>query len=84
MTYYTYTEGPLGRMLFTADTQALTSVYFIGQKYEAKPRPDWVEEDHIPVFTALRGQLARYFKGELSTFDVPLAPRGTPFQQRVW
>ena len=84
MTYYTYTEGPLGRMLFTADTQALTSVYFIGQKYEAKPRPDWVEEDHIPVFTALRGQLARYFKGKLSTFDLPLAPRGTPFQQRVW
>ena len=84
MTYYTYTEGPLGRMLFTADTQALTGVYFIGQKYEAKPRPDWVEEDHIPVFTALRGQLARYFKGELSTFDLPLAPRGTPFQQRVW
>src|SRR4051812_15043642 len=84
MTHYTYTEGPLGRMLFTANAQALTGVYFIGQKYEAKPRPDWVEEDHIPVFTALRGQLARYFKGELSTFDVPLAPRGTPFQQRVW
>jgi len=84
MTYYTYTEGPLGRMLFTADAQALTGVYFIGQKYEAKPRPDWVEEDHVPVFTALRGQLARYFKGELGTFNLPLAPPGTPFQQRVW
>src|SRR5215208_500368 len=54
MTYYTYTEGPLGRMLFTADAEALTGVYFIGQKYEAKLRADWVEEDHIPVFTALR------------------------------
>ena len=84
MTYYTYTEGPLGRMLFTVDADALTGVYFIGQKYQATPRPDWVEEDHIPAFTALRAQLAQYFKGELGTFDLPLAVRGTPFQQRVW
>jgi len=84
MTYYTYSEGPLGRMLFTADEQAVTGMYFIGQKYEAVPRSDWIEEDHIPVFTALRGQLAEYFKGERETFDVPLAARGTPFQQRVW
>ena len=84
MTYYTYTEGPLGRMLFTAEADALSGMYFIGQKYEAKPQAGWVEEDHVPVFTALRGQLARYFKGELRTFDLPLATRGTPFQQRVW
>jgi methylated-DNA-[protein]-cysteine S-methyltransferase len=84
MTYYTYTEGPLGRMLFTADTDALTGMYFIGQKYEAAPRPEWAEEDHIPVFTALRAQLAQYFKGELGIFDLPLAARGTAFQQRVW
>jgi methylated-DNA-[protein]-cysteine S-methyltransferase len=84
MTYYTYSEGPLGRMLFTADEQALTGMYFIGQKYEAAPRSDWIEEDHIPVFTALRGQLAEYFKGERESFDVPLSARGTPFQQRVW
>ena len=84
MTYYSYTEGPLGRMLFTADPQGLSGVYFVGQKYEAEPRADWVEEDHVPVFAALRGQLAQYFKGERGTFDVPLVARGTPFQQRVW
>lgn len=29
-------------------------------------------------------QLRAYFRGERTTFDLPLAPRGTAFQQRVW
>src|SRR5262249_23174564 len=52
MTYYSYTEGPSGRMLFTADGHALTGMYFVGQKHEATPRSDWVEEDHVPLFVA--------------------------------
>jgi methylated-DNA-[protein]-cysteine S-methyltransferase len=28
--------------------------------------------------------LASYFRGERKTFDIALAPKGTPFQQRVW
>ncbi len=31
-----------------------------------------------------RAQLAAYFKGERLHFDLPLAPQGTVFQQRVW
>ena len=37
-----------------------------------------------PVFDALRAQLAEYFAGRRTAFDLPLAPRGTPFQRRVW
>ena len=29
-------------------------------------------------------QLDRYFEGTLTEFDLPLGPRGTPFQQQVW
>jgi len=29
-------------------------------------------------------QLQEYFNGERQTFDFPLAPKGTDFQQRVW
>lgn len=29
-------------------------------------------------------QLAAYFAGELTAFDLPLAPAGTEFQQKVW
>jgi len=31
-----------------------------------------------------RDQLFAYFDGQLTTFDLPLAPPGTPFQRRVW
>ncbi|MBP4050779.1 methylated-DNA--[protein]-cysteine S-methyltransferase [Chromobacterium violaceum] len=29
-------------------------------------------------------QLAEYQAGDRQTFDLPLAPQGTPFQQKVW
>ena len=29
-------------------------------------------------------QLQQYFQGERHRFDLPIAPRGTAFQQRVW
>jgi methylated-DNA-[protein]-cysteine S-methyltransferase len=31
-----------------------------------------------------REQLHGYFDGELTQFDLPLAPIGTPYQRRVW
>lgn len=33
---------------------------------------------------AARVQVRAYFAGKRNTFDLPLAPTGTPFQQRVW
>lgn len=36
------------------------------------------------AFKFLRTQLEAYFKGNLRTFNVPLAPEGTDFQIRVW
>ena len=35
-------------------------------------------------FALLRAQLDEYFAGEIDTFEVPLAPAGTPWQQAVW
>jgi len=36
------------------------------------------------VLRRAAAQLAEYFAGARRDFDVPLAPRGTGFQQRVW
>jgi methylated-DNA-[protein]-cysteine S-methyltransferase len=36
------------------------------------------------VLADARAQLTAYFAGTRVAFDLPLAPLGTPFQQRVW
>lgn len=37
-----------------------------------------------PISQALKTQIAQYFSGTRHTFQLPLAPQGTPFQQKVW
>ena len=36
------------------------------------------------LLNACAAKLQAYFAGRLTNFSVPLAPRGTPFQQTVW
>ena len=41
-------------------------------------------EDDNPLLRSAVDQLAAYFTRDLKEFDLPLAPRGSDFQQRVW
>ena len=76
---WTVVESPVGPLLLVAGDDALTGVRF--SPFEPPPGdPD----DDAPVLAAARDQLAAYFAGELRDFDLPLAPRGTPFRLRVW
>lgn len=49
---------------------------------DGRPRGD--RDDAHPVLAEAARQLAAYFAGELSDFDLPLAPHGTVWQQQVW
>lgn len=49
----------------------------------SQPRGDRLTWDPARS-AAVAAQLAEYFRGERREFDLPLAPRGTPFQLRVW
>lgn len=42
------------------------------------------DQDATPLLRRARDQLHAYFDGELTVFELPLAPAGTPYQQRVW
>lgn len=42
-----------------------------------------IVEDEVALAPAL-AQLTEYFAGTRRAFDLPLAPRGTPFQHAVW
>ena len=37
-----------------------------------------------PLLERLRGEMNEYFQGERQQFTLPLTPRGTPFQDKVW
>ena len=86
MTSYMMNKSPVGELLLvgeeTADGAALTSVSMTGQRYAPRIQDDWRLSPG--AFTDAAGQLEAYFAGELTVFDLDLAPRGTPFQQRIW
>ena len=37
-----------------------------------------------PLLEKAKAQLNEYFDSARTTFDLPLSPRGTPFQRSVW
>ena len=37
-----------------------------------------------PLLDEAKRQLDAYFEGRLTVFDLPLRPRGTPFQEALW
>ena len=83
-TSYDYYDSPHGRMLLTAEENAITSVSFIGQKYAPRVQREWQRDArHAPIRQAKR-ELAEYFGGRRKRFSVKLAPQGTPFQRAVW
>lgn len=87
----TVLDTPLGRMLGATVDDGLAFLEFDDRRmletnYEAMRQRFGcavVPGEH-PHLDRLRDELARYFAGELRDFSVPVAPRGTSFQTRVW
>ena len=84
MTLYTWIDSPLGRILLTSDGEKLTGLHFEREKYFPRIVEDWLESPRALVLARAARQIHEYFAGERDRFDLPLAPAGTPFQQRVW
>ena len=79
---YTVIDSPLGPVLVAGDAAGLRHISFLAGTAALQPGPEWTR-DEAPLREALR-QLCAYFAGALRHFELPLAPRGTEFQQRVW
>jgi methylated-DNA-[protein]-cysteine S-methyltransferase len=81
---YTHIDTPLGTMIAAAKDGRLAILSFLGQKHFPADAKDWLRQPADPLLVALRSWLKGYFSGMNSELDLPLAPRGTPFQQAVW
>ncbi len=75
--------SPIGELLITASDSGLTGVWFPGTGEVAAP-PDDGRGPASAVLARTCEQLAEYFAGRRTTFDIPLDPLGTAFQRRVW
>jgi methylated-DNA-[protein]-cysteine S-methyltransferase len=79
---YSTLDSPIGTLLLVGDGRALHGLYMQEGRTAAVVRADWQEADE--PFAAARDQLDEYFTGQRTSFDLPLALHGTPFQRRVW
>jgi len=86
MTRYAMIDTALGAAYATADERgALTGLYFVKARHAPKIAGSWRRCDAAEApFAECARQLREYFEGARHAFDLPLAPRGTAFQQRVW
>jgi len=80
--YYDRFDTPIGPLTVAGDGHAVAHILFAENRHDARGREDWIA-DPAPLREA-REQLLQYLHGERATFELPLAPRGTPFQLRVW
>ena len=67
-------HSPLGELTITEEDGAIVAL-------------DWGrgrDQTETPLLRLAREQLHDYFDGCRTAFDLPLAPAGTPFRQKVW
>jgi methylated-DNA-[protein]-cysteine S-methyltransferase len=79
---YTTIESPIGELLLLGDGGVLHGLYVQEAPKPTALQPGW--RANRGAFADVRRQLAEYFAGDRTAFDVPLAAAGTPFQRAVW
>jgi methylated-DNA-[protein]-cysteine S-methyltransferase len=75
MLYSSSFESPLGWIAAYSNGETIREVLFVDEV---------TESNDCDVSRLAISQLQEYFSGARTTFDLPLAPQGTEFEQRVW
>lgn len=84
MIYICRYASPLGQITMAGEGDALTGLWFDGQKYFASTLPADCRESVIPVFEEAKKWLDIYFCGEEPGFTPKLMLRGSEFRRMVW
>jgi methylated-DNA-[protein]-cysteine S-methyltransferase len=79
---YATLDSPIGPLLLAGDAEGLRYLSFVRGDRPTAVAAEWQQDPGS--FTHVMDELAAYFSGSLTRFTVTLAPRGTPFQLRVW
>jgi methylated-DNA-[protein]-cysteine S-methyltransferase len=80
---WTVTDSPIGELRIVEIGGAISAIEF--SPFDEARTPLLGERaDDAPVLVETVRQLRAYFDRDLKEFELPLAPVGTDFQQRVW
>lgn len=77
-------HSPLGEVRLRSDGESLKGLWFVGQVNDAKDIDDIEIKNDLPIFGQVESWLESYFSGKQTSITIPLQPKGTSFQQRVW
>jgi methylated-DNA-[protein]-cysteine S-methyltransferase len=77
-------ETPIGRLRLGADDHAVCEILWAADDARAEVPTARGRSDAAELLARAAAEIDAYFAGALMRFTVPIAPRGTDFQQRVW
>ncbi len=78
-------DSPIGPLTLVAADGRITGLYMDAQRHRPAEEVVGIAGDPAAEpFASAADQLARYFAGQLTEFNLPLAPAGTQFQRAVW
>ncbi|MGA8256918.1 MAG: methylated-DNA--[protein]-cysteine S-methyltransferase [Nocardioides sp.] len=80
---WTVIDSPIGELRLVEHHDSITAIEFSPFR-DPDGRVRGAREDAHPLLVETARQLTAYFAKELTEFDLPLAPVGSVFQQRVW
>jgi methylated-DNA-[protein]-cysteine S-methyltransferase len=81
-TYYTTMESPIGELLLVGDGDNLSGMYMQDGRKPKTIAAGW-QQSAAPLADT-KTQLEEYFAGNRTTFEIPLAAQGAPFEREVW
>ncbi|MDD4557142.1 MAG: methylated-DNA--[protein]-cysteine S-methyltransferase [Alphaproteobacteria bacterium] len=78
MFFDTY-QSPIGKLWLVEADGFLTQLSFSKEKIPAAAK-----QQETSLLAKTKQQLKEYFAQNLKVFDLPLSPKGTEFQKKVW
>lgn len=75
MRYYPYNLTILGKIYITEDDGFITNISFKELK---------AQKEETPLIKKTYLELEEFLNKKRKTFDIPILPKGTNFQKRVW
>src|SRR5258706_4989030 len=82
--FYKEIASPVGTLKLVASSDALVAVLWERERRNRVKLDAMTSAPQQPILLAAERQLAEYFAGASTEFDLPLQPDGSEFQKKVW